>query len=47
MDSPAGKKEMETQKSWAEVIAPSAVMRKRTWPVIVYGVRVKDYQLEE
>ena len=37
---------METQKSWAEAIAPSAVIRKRTQPVIVYGVRVKDYQLK-
>jgi hypothetical protein len=46
MDSPAGKKEMETQKSWAEAIAPSAVIRKRTWPVIIHGVRVKDHQLE-
>jgi hypothetical protein len=46
IDSPAGKKEMESQKSWAEAIAPSAVVRKRTWPVIVHGVRVKDHQLE-
>jgi hypothetical protein len=43
MDSLVGKKEMETQKNWAEVIALSAVVRKRTWPVIVYGARVKNY----
>ena len=47
MDSPAGKKEMETQTGWAaEAIAPSAVVRKRTWPVIVHGVSVRDHQLD-
>jgi hypothetical protein len=46
MDSTAGKKEMETRTGWAESIAPSAVVRKRTWPVIVHGVKVRDYQLE-
>jgi hypothetical protein len=44
MDSPAGKKEMEKQKSWVEAICLSAVARKRTWPVIIHGVKVQDYQ---
>ena len=46
IDSSAGKKEIETRTDWAEFIAPSAVVRKRTWPVIVHGVRVRDYQLD-
>lgn len=47
MDSAAGKKEMETRTGWAaESIAPSAVVRKRTWPVIVHGVSVRDHQLD-
>jgi hypothetical protein len=46
MDSSAGKKELETRTGWAESIAPSAVVRKRTWPVIVHGVRVRDHQLD-
>jgi len=37
---------METQTGWVESIAPSAVVRKRTWPVIVHGVSVRDYQLD-
>jgi hypothetical protein len=37
---------METRTDWAESIAPSAVVRKRTWPVIVHGVKVRDYQLD-
>jgi hypothetical protein len=45
MDSAAGKKEIEKQKSWAKAICPSAVARKRTWPVIVYGVKMENYQL--
>jgi hypothetical protein len=45
MDSAAGKKEIEKQKSWAEAIYLSAVARKRTWPVIVHGVKIKNYQL--
>jgi hypothetical protein len=36
---------MEKQKSWVEVIYLSAVARKRTWPVIVYDVKIKNYQL--
>lgn len=45
MDSSAGKKEMERQKSWVEAICPSAVARKRTWPVIIHGVKRESYQL--
>jgi hypothetical protein len=37
---------MENQKSWVEAICPSAVARKRTWPVIIHGVKVQDYQLD-
>jgi hypothetical protein len=47
MDSAAEKKEMEKQKSWAEAICPSAVARKRTWPVIVHGVKMKNYQIND
>jgi hypothetical protein len=43
MDSAAEKKEMEKQKSWAEAICLSAVARKRTWPVIVHGVKMENY----
>ena len=46
MDSAAGKKEIEKQKSWAEAICPSAVARKRTWPVIVHGVKMENYKLD-
>jgi hypothetical protein len=45
MDSVAGKKEMEKQ-SWAGAICSSAVVRKRTWPVIVHGAKMQDYQLD-
>jgi hypothetical protein len=45
IDSAAGKKEIEKHKSWAEAICPSAVARKRTWPVIVHGVKIENYQL--
>jgi hypothetical protein len=45
MNSSAGKKEMEKQKSWVASICPSAVARKRTWPVIVHGVKMENYQL--
>ena len=41
-----GKREMEKQTSWVEAIAPSAVVRKRTWPVVVHVVNVLDYQLD-
>jgi hypothetical protein len=46
MDSSAGKKEIKKQKSWVALICPSAVVRKRTWPIIVYGVKMKNYQLD-
>ena len=36
---------MEKQKSWVASICPSAVARKRTWPVIVHGVKMENYQL--
>jgi uncharacterized membrane protein YqiK len=45
MNNAAGKKEMKKQKSWAEAICSSAVARKRTWPVIVHGVKMENYQL--
>jgi hypothetical protein len=45
MNSAAGKKEIEKQ-SWAGAICSSAVVRKRTWPVIVYGAKIQDYQLD-
>jgi hypothetical protein len=45
MDSAAGKKEMEEKKEWAKAIAPSAETRKKTWPVMVHGVKVADHPL--
>jgi hypothetical protein len=46
MNNSAGKKEMKRQRSWVEAICPSAVARKRTWPVIVHGVKMENYQLD-
>ena len=46
MDSSAGKKEMERQQSWIGAICPSAVVRKRTWPVIIHGVKMEKYPLD-
>jgi len=28
---------------WAKRIAPGAEVKKRTWPVLIHGVRVADY----
>jgi hypothetical protein len=46
IDSLKGKKEMERQKSWVEAICLSTVARRRTWPVIVYGVKTENYPLD-
>jgi hypothetical protein len=46
MDSLTGKKEMERQQSWIGAICPSAVVRKRTWPVIIHGVKMEKYPLD-
>ena len=46
MDSLAGKKELERQQSWIGAICPSAVARKRTWPVIIHGVKMEKYPLD-
>ena len=46
-DSVAAKQNMERETSWATEIAPGAVVRKRTWPVIIHGVRVADYSLND
>jgi hypothetical protein len=46
MDSAAGKKEMEEKKEWIKAIAPSAVTRKKTWPIMVHGVRIADLPLD-
>ena len=43
VNSPRAKKEMEETTDWAKRIAPAAVVQKRTWPVLVHGVRVADY----
>jgi hypothetical protein len=43
VDSTMTKKEMETTVNWANRIAPGAVVKKRTWPVLIYKVRVADY----
>jgi hypothetical protein len=34
---------MESTVDWAKRIAPGAVVKKRTWPVLIHGVRVADY----
>jgi hypothetical protein len=47
MDSAAGKREMEEKKEWAKAIASSAETRKKTWPVMVHGVKITDYPLNE
>jgi hypothetical protein len=46
MDSAAGKKEIEKKKEWVKAIAPSAVTKKKSWPLIVYRVRVADLPLD-
>jgi hypothetical protein len=39
-------KKKKKKKSWAEAIYLSAVARKRTWPIIVHGVKMENYQLD-
>jgi hypothetical protein len=39
------KQEMETTQEWVKSIAPEAVVRIRTWPVMISGVRVEDHPL--
>jgi hypothetical protein len=46
MDSAAGKKEMEEKKEWVKAISTSAETRKRSWPIIVHGIKVADHQLD-
>jgi hypothetical protein len=46
MDSAAGKKEMKEKKEWVKAIAPSAETRKKSWPVMVHGVKVADHPLD-
>jgi hypothetical protein len=43
VDSTMTKKEIETTVDWANRIALGAVVKKRTWPVLIHGVRVADY----
>jgi hypothetical protein len=43
VNSPRAKKEMEEATEWVKGIAPAAVVQRRTWPVLVHGVRVADY----
>jgi len=43
VDSPAAKKEMESIVDWTNRIALGATVKKRTWPVLIHGVRVTDY----
>jgi hypothetical protein len=43
VDSPAANKEMESITDWAKRIALRAVVKKRTWPILIYRVRVADY----
>jgi len=43
MDSSAAKKDLEQSTDWVKSIAPGAAVSKRTWPVLVHGVRVADF----
>ena len=37
------KKALEKDTNWVKKITPSASIRKKTWAVLVYRVRVADY----
>jgi hypothetical protein len=37
------KKEIETTVDWANKITLGAVVKKRTWPVLIHEIRVVDY----
>lgn len=42
-DSTAAKRDLETDTTWAKTVTPGATVYKRTWPVLIHGVRVADY----
>jgi hypothetical protein len=43
VDSPTAKKEIESATDWAKRILSGAVVKKRTWPILIHRVRVADY----
>jgi hypothetical protein len=43
VDSPAVKKKMEFITNWVKRIASGAAIKKRIWPVLIYGVKMVDY----
>ena len=43
VNSPIVKKDLEAETGWVISIAPGVIVYKRTWPVLVHGVRVADY----
>jgi hypothetical protein len=45
VDSPTAKKDLEAETSWVTSITPGAAVHKRTWPVLVHGVRVANYPM--
>jgi hypothetical protein len=45
MDSTTAKRDLEAETSWVQAITPGAKLRKQTWPVLIHGVKVADFQL--
>jgi hypothetical protein len=46
MDSIEGREEMEKKENWIKAIAPSAVTKQKTWPVMAHGIKVADFPLD-
>jgi hypothetical protein len=43
VDSPAAKKKMKSAINWVKRIISGAVVKKRTWPILIYRVKMADY----
>jgi hypothetical protein len=43
VDSLTAKKNLEAETGWVESIAPRAMVKRKTWRVLVHGVWVADY----
>ena len=43
VNSSKTKRDLEAETNWVTSIAPGATVHKRTWPVLVYRVRVANY----
>ena len=46
IDSPSGKKEFKENTDWVGTVAPSVMIRKRTWPVIIHTVNMAYNRLD-